>query len=112
MRDTIKKHKDFIRAETDITFPTPFFIARARPTFWPGNAQYGLVATKKTLKHATDRNRAKRLLRVWIRANEDLMSADLDYIFIVRAPTLEATLPDGTAMMKKALKRLATGGQA
>jgi len=108
MRDTIKKHKDFARADTDITVPTPFFIARSRPTLWPGNAQYGLIVTKKTLKLATDRNRAKRLLRVWIRENESLMSPDMDYIFIVRSPILEATLPDGTAMMKKALVKLAS----
>ncbi|MCL2749345.1 MAG: ribonuclease P protein component [Alphaproteobacteria bacterium] len=111
MRDTIKKHKDFARAETDITFGTPFFVARSRPTLWPGNAQYGLIATKKTLKNATDRNRAKRLLRAWIRANESLMSPDMDYIFIVRTPILEATLSEGNAMMKRALKKLATDNQ-
>ena len=104
MRDTIKKYKDFARAETDVTFPTPSFVARARPTRFSGGARYGLIATKKTLKHATDRNRAKRLLRVWLRANESMMSPEMDYIFIARAPILEATLPEGAAMMKRALK--------
>ncbi len=104
MRDTIKKHKDFMPVETDPVAKTPLFILRACPTKFPGDARYGLIVTKKTFKHATDRNRAKRLLRVWIRANEELMSPEMDYIVIGRRDILDADLPTGTAVMKKAMK--------
>jgi ribonuclease P protein component len=109
MRDTIKRHKDFAGTESDPVFRCPLFIARARPTLWPGGARYGLIATKRTLKRAVARNRAKRLLRVWIRESESQMSPDLDYVFIVRAPILEAALQDGLAMMGKAIRKLKTG---
>ena len=62
MRDTIKKHEDFARTPDDLSGMSAFFIARAKPAKYPDDARYGLVVTKKTFKHAVDRNRAKRLL--------------------------------------------------
>jgi len=108
MRPIIKKHIDFAFAEEDPTFKCPAFIMRARLTKWPGNPKYGLIATKKTLKHAVDRNRGKRLLRVWLRENEKYMSEKLDYVFIVRRQILETTKPEGVDLMKRAIKKLKT----
>jgi ribonuclease P protein component len=107
MRDTIKQHKHFFAGENDPVFKCPFFIARARPTFWPSDARYGIMATKKTLKFAHDRNRAKRLLRTWIRVCESRLNPELDYIFIVRRDILDAKLPEGVGLMKLAIKKLA-----
>ncbi|MCL1892049.1 MAG: ribonuclease P protein component [Alphaproteobacteria bacterium] len=107
MRQTVKNHKDFMPGDSDPVFKCPLFIARSCSTRFPGDARYGLIATKKTLKHAVDRNRAKRLLRVWIRENESHMSPDMDYFFIVRRDILDASKPEGVAMMKKAIKKLA-----
>ncbi|MCL2338770.1 MAG: ribonuclease P protein component [Proteobacteria bacterium] len=108
MRDTIKKHSDFISGDDDVSpkFICEFFIARSRPTKFANDARYGITASKRTFRHAVDRNRAKRLLRVWIRMNESALCPDLDYTFIARSNILNARLPDGVAFMKRALKKL------
>ncbi|MCL1902083.1 MAG: ribonuclease P protein component [Alphaproteobacteria bacterium] len=116
MRNTIKKHSDFIHDADAPKFITEFFILKVRATRFPGDARYGITATKRTFKHATDRNRAKRKLRAWLRTCEnaipvnatsrDPMSPDLDYVFIARSAILDAKLPDGVELMKKALRKL------
>jgi len=106
MRPIIKKFKDFALDDNDPTFRTEFFVARARKTKWPGDAKYGIKVTKKTLKRAVDRNRGKRMLRVWIRGCEKYMSPDLDYIFIVRAGILHADFTLAQNLMRSALKKL------
>jgi len=106
MRSIIRNHKDFAMPEEAPVFKTEYFIARARPTIWPGDAKYGITATKRTLKLAVDRNRAKRVLRVWIRDNEKSMSPKLDYVFIVRAGILKADFQAGKELMKTAMKKL------
>ena len=83
-----------------------FFIAKARDTKWPGDARYGLTATKRTFRPAVLRNRAKRLLRAWLKEAEDALNPDLDYVFIARYGILGAKLPDGVAQIKRALKKL------
>ena len=103
MRDTIKNHKDFSMAEDDPTARCAYCLVRARKTIFPGNAQYGLIATKRTFKHAVDRNRAKRLLREWIRYYESYMRPDMDYVFIARAPILDAKQEEGRTAIRKAL---------
>ncbi len=106
MRDTIKRHDDFIMTETDLSARCGAFIIRARATRFPGDARYGLVATKKTFLHAVDRNRAKRVLRVWIRANESWLDDGRDYVFIARPSILAWQHTDGLVAMKKALRYL------
>jgi ribonuclease P protein component len=90
-------------ADNAPTVKSSLFIARARPTLFPNDARYGLIATKRTFKLAVHRNRAKRLIRVWIRENESLMRPDTDYIFIARKAILDASKPIGIAAMAKAL---------
>ncbi len=80
-----------------------FFFIRMKPAAISDNARYGLVATKKTFKFAVHRNRAKRLLRDWVRFSENHMRNDMDYVFIARKPILEATREDGRAAMARAL---------
>ncbi|HNY25191.1 MAG TPA: ribonuclease P protein component [Alphaproteobacteria bacterium] len=103
MRDTIKKHSDFIMPENCPTARTPFFIAKAQKTKFPGDARYGLVATKKTFPLAVDRNRAKRLLRAWLVENSKMMNPDMDYVFIAKIGILKADKLTGVANMKNAL---------
>lgn len=103
MRNTIKKHMDFLPSDDDINARSEFFYVRARPTHFPNDARYGLMATKRTFKLAVDRNRAKRLLRDWIRHNENHMCDDMDYIFLARHRILAATRPDGRNAMRRAL---------
>jgi len=105
-RNIIKKHKDFAMSKDGPVFKTELFVVRARPTLWLGDAKYGITATKRTLKLATDRNRAKRLLRAWIGANEKYMSPNLDYVFIVCAAILKADFSTGSGWMKTAIKKV------
>lgn len=105
-RDTIKKHEDFLMSPDDMTARCAFFLVRAKPTLFPGDARYGLVATKKTFKPAVQRNRAKRLLRDWIAYHENMLMPEYDYVFIARAAILDATRTDGRTAMRKALHYL------
>jgi ribonuclease P protein component len=106
MRNTIKNHKDFAMPEDAPIFKCPLFIAKANPAKILNDARYGLIATKRSFRHAVDRNRAKRLLRVWLRANEPRMNPELDYVVIARPAILETVLDTGTDLMKRAIKRL------
>lgn len=103
MRDTIKKHIDFAITDQDLNARSVYFFVRAKPVKHPDNPRYGIVATKRTFRHAVDRNRAKRLLRDWIRFNEWRMCDDMDYIFIARHPILIAKRTDGRVAMRKVL---------
>ena len=106
MRDTIKKHSDFAIEPDENVARCGYCLIRARPIRFGGKPQYGLVATLRTFGGAVPRNRAKRLLRDWIRFNEKWMRDDRDYIFICRRAILDATRTDGRVAMKKALRYL------
>ena len=103
MRDTIKKHSDFLMTDENPVARSAFFYVRIKPCVIPDNPRYGLVATKKTFKFATQRNRAKRLLRDWIRFNETQLRPDMDYVFTARKTILDATREDGREAMTQAL---------
>lgn len=106
IRDTIKNHADFAARENDPTARCAFFLVRAKPAKFENDARYGLIVTKKTFKHAVDRNRAKRLLRDWIAHNEKMMRPDWDYVFIARRDIQQADRLAGRVAMKKALNYL------
>lgn len=103
MRNTIKQHQNFLMGDNDLNARCAMFFVRARPVRFPDDPQYGLIVTKKLFKLAVDRNRAKRLLRDWIRFNEKYMCDDLDYVFIARRDILNSTRTDGRTAMRKAL---------
>ena len=106
MRDTIKNHKDFVMTDDNPTARSAYFFVRMKSCVISNDARYGVVATKRTFKFATQRNRAKRLLRDWVRFNEGLLLPDMDYVFIARHAILEATRDDGRAAMARALTSL------
>ena len=106
MRNTIKKHSDFIMPETCLVAKTVFFIAKANKTKFPNDARFGLIATKKTFPLATQRNRAKRLLRAWLNETEYLLNPEKDYVFIARSSILSADKSTGINSLKKALSEL------
>lgn len=106
MRDTIKKHSDFMMTETDPSARSAFFVVRAKKTVFPGNARVGFTATKHTFKLAVERNRAKRLMRDWVRFCDDLMAPEFDYVFIARPPILTAARDMGRDAMTKALENI------
>jgi ribonuclease P protein component len=103
IRDTIKKHEDFAADDNDPTARCAYFLVRKKPAKIENDARYGLIVTKKTFKHAVDRNRAKRLLRDWICFNEKMLQHDSDYVFVARRDILGASREEGRVAMKKAL---------
>ena len=88
------------------TAKSAFFIIRMKPCVITNVPRYGLTVTKKTFKFAVHRNRAKRLLRDWIRFNEKRLRRDMDYVFIARHSILDASREDGRAAMARALTYL------
>ncbi len=105
-RDTIKNHDDFATTDSDPIAKSPYFLIRAKAAKFPDDPRFGLVATKRTFKLATNRNRAKRLLRDWIAYNEKLLLPKFDYIFIARAAILDASRDDGRDGMRRALRHI------
>ena len=63
----------------------------------------GVISSKRTLRRAVDRNRAKRLMREAYRLNRHLFRGKLDIVLIARRPIAKASL----AMVEKDLMRLA-----
>ena len=106
MRDTIKKHADFLMADSDPVARSAYFIVRAKNARFAENPRIGFTATKHTFKLAVHRNRAKRLMRDWVRFYSDLLAPEFEYVFIARAPILEATRDMGREAMFKALKHI------
>jgi len=90
------------------TFKTELFVVRARQTKWKDDAKYGIMVTKRTLRLATDRNRAKRLLRAWIKDNEKYMLPDMDYVFSARREILNAIYTTAKDQMKSAIKKVSS----
>ena len=107
MRDTIKKHQDFITPDDTPSARSAYCGIRVKPAKFVDDPRVGFVATKRTFRFAVDRNRAKRLLRDWVRFNEGLMLPKYDYIFIAYAAILTATRDKGRASMAKALEHIA-----
>ncbi len=105
-RDTIKNHEDFAMRDNDPVAKSPYFLVRAKLAKYPDDARYGLIVTKKTFKHAVDRNRAKRMIRDWIAFNEKFLRNDWDYVFVIRRDILGADRTSGRVAMKKALNFL------
>ncbi len=103
-RDTIKKHEDFATALNDPSARSAYFLIRAKKAKYKNDPRYGISVTKRSFKHAVDRNRAKRMLRDWIAFNEDLLRPEWDYIFIVRKDIFCADCYTGRGAMKKALR--------
>ncbi|MBR5153654.1 MAG: ribonuclease P protein component [Alphaproteobacteria bacterium] len=105
-RNTIKNHADFAPNNNDPTARCAFFLARTKSAKFPDDPRYGMIVTKKSFKHAVDRNRAKRLLRDWIEFNENMMCPEWDYVFVIRRDILSASRTEGRDAMKKALNYL------
>lgn len=103
-RDTIKKHEDFATAQNDPSARSAYFLIRAKKAKFENDPRYGVSVTKRSFKHAVDRNRAKRMLRDWIAFNEDLLRPEWDYVFIVRKDIFCADCYTGRGAMKKALR--------
>jgi ribonuclease P protein component len=83
------------------------FVVKAKAAKISGDARYGLIVSKRDFKLAVHRNRAKRLMRDWIAFNEDLMSPELDYVFIAYSQVLDCGREVGRKSMADALVKIA-----
>ena len=63
----------------------------------------GVISSKRTLRRAVDRNRAKRLMREAYRLNRHLFHGKIDIVLIARRPIAKTAL----AMVERDLIRLA-----
>jgi len=105
-RKTIRNHKDFLTTADDFKASTDGFILKAKPTKIPDDARYGIIVSKRTLKLAVQRNRAKRLIRDWIAFNERYMLPELDYIFILYRNILEIDRKNGRKKVAHTIKKI------
>lgn len=106
-RKTIRNHNDFLTQRTDPCVMNLFFTVKIKPAKIPGDARYGIIAPKRVFKLATMRNRAKRIVRDWIAANENLMLDEYDYVFVLREPILYLPRDKGRRKMQLKLRYLA-----
>lgn len=105
-RKTIRNHKDFFIADNALSVRVSWGIIKAGKAKIQDDARYGIIATKKNFKFATQRNRVKRKVRDWIAFNENNMLPDLDYVFILRQEIIDTLREDGRLSMKKALIKI------
>ena len=104
-RKTIRKHADFICPSDTLIARTDLFLIKVKHiTVHEG--RYGLVVPKKDFRFATQRNRAKRLMRDWIAYNEELMLPDYDYIFLINNDVLESDRETGRTEVERSLKKI------
>ena len=103
---TIRNHKDFLTGPQDIKVRSVCFYVKTKKSHIPDESRYGIVVTKRRFKKATERNRAKRVMRDWIAYSEDLFLPNIDYIFIPNDEILDYNREQGRKDTIKALKRI------
>lgn len=104
-RKTIRNHKDFLTTPDNPSVANLFFVIKMKDAS-KQDARYGVIASKRVFKLATQRNRAKRLLRDWIAFNEGLMLPNKDYIFIARSAIFSCERDVGRSKMAHLLKKI------
>jgi ribonuclease P protein component len=104
-RETLSRTKDFMRLkESNAFFRTHLFVINAAKSETDG--KYGLIASKKTFKNAINRNRARRLMREWLRLNVEMLQKNTDYVFVLRSSILNAGLEDGLKQTVNAISKI------
>jgi len=70
------------------------FILNCRPTGAPRSARFAVIAAKKNLPLAVDRNRAKRLARELFRTDADAFPAGWEVVLVIRSGMLKRSLAE------------------
>ena len=102
MKNTIKSHKNF-NFEGMPRIAEPAFFMKYRPKLFKVG-KFGLISSKKIFKTSVKRNRAKRLLKAWIKEVE--LPSKFDFLFIARSEILETYKDSGLEQLKKALTKI------
>ncbi len=92
LRQRIRKTSEYNDAfEEKCSFVGKFIVMLQRHSD-DSSLRVGVISSKRTLRRAVDRNRAKRLMREAYRLNRHLFSGTLDVVLIARRPIAKATL--------------------
>lgn len=95
-------------------FQEAFAQSAGRPTrsfvLWVRRApdaarRLGVVASKRTFRHAVERNRARRLLRESFRLHRHLLADGVDLVLIARRRILDIRRPDVDRDLLAALRK-------
>lgn len=81
----------------------------------PGPARFAVIAAKKSLPLAVDRNRAKRLARELFRTDPAAFPAGTEVVLVIRSGMLRRRLADLRKVFAEAARRIsapATGPSA
>ena len=70
------------------------FLLNFRPTGGKGPARFAVIAAKKNLSLAVDRNRAKRLARELFRTDGAAFPAGWEVVLVIRSGMLKRSLAD------------------
>lgn len=103
LRQRVRKTSDYKDAfEEKCSFVGKFIVMLQRHGD-DSALRVGVIASKRTLRRAVDRNRAKRLMREAYRLNRYMFYGKLDVVLIARRPIAKASI----TMVEKDLIRLA-----
>lgn len=82
------------------------FLLNYRQTGEPGPARFAVIAAKKNLPLAVDRNRAKRLARELFRTDADAFPAGWEVVLVIRSGMLKRSLAELRKVYAAAAVRL------
>ena len=104
-RKTIRNHKDFLTTPDDPSVANFFFVIKRKDAV-KKDARYGVIASKRVFKLATQRHRAKRVLRDRVAFNEPIMLPNKDYSCMARNGIFGSERDIGRIKMAHLLKKL------
>ena len=106
MKNTLKENKDFRRlygrGKRYVGPALVTYVMRNRA----GYCRIGITASKKTFRHAVERNRVRRIIRAAFYECSREITCGYDIVFVARSRTLELKSCDMAAIMKRHLSAL------
>jgi ribonuclease P protein component len=85
------------------------FLLNFRPTDSHGPARFAVIAAKKSLPLAVDRNRAKRLARELFRTDPAAFPAGWEVVLVIRSGMLKRSLAELRTVFAQAAARVVAG---
>lgn len=82
-----KKYRLLDRVKFDKSSPSPFFVLKTAKNDRP-YSRFGFSVSKKTDKRATERNRIKRQVRVFVEENLEKIEPGFDILFLIKKEAL------------------------
>lgn len=106
MKNTLKENRDFRRlygrGKRYVGPALVTYVMRNRA----GCCRIGITASKKTFRHAVERNRVRRIIRAAFLECSGTVTGGYDIVFVARSRALGLNSRDMTAVMKQHLSAL------